>query len=82
MTWRQKKHPIREASIQDVRLVDHSAVEIVISYVTRTDRFTTLHEHVFRISLCDTKHLGFKLHGIATKLQAKLNDFKRAISGG
>ena len=81
MSWRQKKLPKREAGIQDVQLIGHNAVEITVCYTTETDKHTTCYTQTFKLTLCDVRYLGFMLQGVAKKLQEKLDDFKRAISG-
>lgn len=82
MKWRQKKHPKREAGISDVELIGHDKVRITVCYNTTTEQYDTHHIESFDLSLCDTKYLGYMIQGIATKLQAKLDEFKKAISGG
>ena len=82
MSWRQKTLPKREAGIVDVQLKGHEAVEITVCYTVESDKHTTNYRQTFRLSLCDTRYLGFMIQGVYKKLAEKLDDFKRAISGG
>jgi hypothetical protein len=81
MKYKTKQHPVRDASIAEIKLVGHNAVRITICYSTQSKDSKTYHREMFDLTLCDVQWLGFRLHQIAAELKQKLETFKARISG-